>query len=372
MQNSESIEAIKQAVSIYDIAASYTNLKGRGDKYKGLCPIHNERNPSFHIDNRKGIFTCFSCGAKGDIFDLVEQKEGIEFKDAINFIVANYLPHLMDGSKSNYKPVSSSKTNSKTTVDAPMKEYTNVPIETVNSTLRKYQTNSLFKALLRYWHEDKLINGFQLYSIGTKRTGEALFWQFAPSGNPCNAKAMQYGTDAKRLKDKSPFYPMAGNTTGLFGARLLHLPEYANAPVCVFESEKTALIRHLSCLSKPIICLGLGGANGGTLTPYLHLLHGRKIYLCPDNDKAGIEGMKLRGKELWDGGIAYHEYRKPELLYNTNAEKVDLADVILETMQNAEPLPTWQYYFESVPLLQTGTNVNILINDKGYPESWQL
>jgi len=363
-------EAIKAAVSIYDVAVSYTNLKGRGNKYIGLCPIHIERNPSFSIDTSKGIFTCFSCGAKGDIFGLVEQKEGITFKEAKDLIVATHLPHLMDGSELKYA-APSIKPN---TIEATrLKDYTILPIETVSSSLNKYETNSLFQALLSYFNEEKLKYIFKLYSIGTTRTGAALYWQYSPNGYPCNAKAMKYGRDVKRLKDKPPFYPMAGNITGLFGARLLQLPEYDKALVFVFESEKNAILMHLANNEREAICLGLGGANGGSLTPYLHLFKGRELYLVPDNDIAGINGMIKRGEELDKAGIK-NRVLDPDTVYSLNTQSVkgwDMGDEILTAMQTGEPINENQYYFESVPSILTEANINILINDKGYPVSWQ-
>ncbi|MEA3421171.1 MAG: CHC2 zinc finger domain-containing protein, partial [Acidobacteriota bacterium] len=78
----EITDQIRQVASIVDIASQYTTLRKRGQKYVGLCPFHSEKTPSFTVDNDKQLYHCFGCGAGGDIFTLVMEKENLGFPEA--------------------------------------------------------------------------------------------------------------------------------------------------------------------------------------------------------------------------------------------------------------------------------------------------
>jgi len=86
----ELVEKIKQVANIVDIASAYTTLRRRGKKYVGLCPFHAERNPSFTVDEEKQLYHCFGCGAGGDIFSLVMEKENLNFSEAVRFLAEKY------------------------------------------------------------------------------------------------------------------------------------------------------------------------------------------------------------------------------------------------------------------------------------------
>lgn len=60
------IEDVKARINILDIISSYVELKGNAESYKGLCPFHNEKSPSFMVNEKKQIFKCFGCGEGGD------------------------------------------------------------------------------------------------------------------------------------------------------------------------------------------------------------------------------------------------------------------------------------------------------------------
>ncbi len=84
------VEQIRQASSILEIASQYTTLQKRGSKYVGLCPFHAERDPSFTLDPDKQLYHCFGCGAGGDIFALVMEKESLSFPEAVKYLAERY------------------------------------------------------------------------------------------------------------------------------------------------------------------------------------------------------------------------------------------------------------------------------------------
>lgn len=84
------IEKIKEKADIIELASSYTKLKKSGRRYVGLCPFHSEKTPSFTVDPEKGLYHCFGCGAGGDIFTLIMEKESLDFPSALEFLAKKY------------------------------------------------------------------------------------------------------------------------------------------------------------------------------------------------------------------------------------------------------------------------------------------
>lgn len=77
------VNEIKRRLSIIDLIESYTSVKKTGRGYVGLCPFHDDRNPSMHIDEEKGLFHCFSCGAGGDILGFYMRYNNTTFPEAL-------------------------------------------------------------------------------------------------------------------------------------------------------------------------------------------------------------------------------------------------------------------------------------------------
>jgi DNA primase len=77
-----------RAVSMANLIRRYVpDLKRRGGEHVGLCPFHNEKSPSFTVNEDKGFYHCFGCGAHGDVIDFVQAVEGVEFKEAVQRLV---------------------------------------------------------------------------------------------------------------------------------------------------------------------------------------------------------------------------------------------------------------------------------------------
>lgn len=79
----EFIEEIKDRISASQVVRRRVQLKSRGNEHSGLCPFHNEKSPSFTVNDNKGFFHCFGCGAHGNIFDFLMRSEGLSFPEAV-------------------------------------------------------------------------------------------------------------------------------------------------------------------------------------------------------------------------------------------------------------------------------------------------
>ncbi len=81
--NSQVISDVRSRANIVEVIAQTVVLKRAGNTYKGLCPFHSEKTPSFHVNPDKGIYKCFGCGEGGDVFAFVQKVKGMDFLDTV-------------------------------------------------------------------------------------------------------------------------------------------------------------------------------------------------------------------------------------------------------------------------------------------------
>src|ERR1700756_5742716 len=86
----ESVERVKTAREILPLVEEVVRLRKSGGTYKGLCPFHQERSPSFTVSPARGTFKCFGCGEGGDAIAFVEKLEGVDFVGAIEWLANRF------------------------------------------------------------------------------------------------------------------------------------------------------------------------------------------------------------------------------------------------------------------------------------------
>jgi DNA primase len=94
------IDDLRLQANIVQVVQDYVPLKKAGTTYKGLCPFHSEKTPSFHVNLEKGFFHCFGCGLGGDVFKFLELHEKVAFPDAVRMLAQKFgvaLPEVSDG-----------------------------------------------------------------------------------------------------------------------------------------------------------------------------------------------------------------------------------------------------------------------------------
>ncbi|MDF1796966.1 MAG: DNA primase [Coxiellaceae bacterium] len=77
------IQSVIDRIDIIEIVKTRVDLKKNGMRYKGLCPFHNEKSPSFTVNAERQFFYCFGCGARGDVIEFVRQYDHLDFIDAL-------------------------------------------------------------------------------------------------------------------------------------------------------------------------------------------------------------------------------------------------------------------------------------------------
>src|SRR5438552_7967479 len=84
------IDDLRLQANILQVVQEYVPLRRAGAKYKGLCPFHSEKTPSFQVDPEKGFFHCFGCHAGGDVFKFLELHEKVGFQDAVRMLAQKF------------------------------------------------------------------------------------------------------------------------------------------------------------------------------------------------------------------------------------------------------------------------------------------
>lgn len=83
---SEETELIKERLDLAALVQEYAPLKRAGQHWKGLCPFHQEKTPSFIVSPHKGVWHCFGCGEGGDAFAFIQKVEGLDFPGALKLL----------------------------------------------------------------------------------------------------------------------------------------------------------------------------------------------------------------------------------------------------------------------------------------------
>jgi len=79
----EIVARIKEETDIVDVVRRYVTLRAAGSAFKGLCPFHREKTPSFHVNPARQIYKCFGCGEGGDVLSFLMKVEGLSFPEAL-------------------------------------------------------------------------------------------------------------------------------------------------------------------------------------------------------------------------------------------------------------------------------------------------
>ncbi|MCS6851390.1 MAG: DNA primase [Gemmataceae bacterium] len=82
----EQIRRVKEANDIVEVVGSYVTLRPAGATYKGLCPFHDDRHPSFDVDPRRQRYRCWACGKHGDVIQFVQEFDRVDFREALELL----------------------------------------------------------------------------------------------------------------------------------------------------------------------------------------------------------------------------------------------------------------------------------------------
>lgn len=84
------VEEVRDRAEIVEVLGEFVQLKRSGKDFKGLCPFHQEKTPSFYVVPGKGFYKCFGCGESGDVFSFLMKHQGLNFQEAVEKLAARY------------------------------------------------------------------------------------------------------------------------------------------------------------------------------------------------------------------------------------------------------------------------------------------
>ena len=90
MIDKATIDRIMDAANIVDVVSEFVTLRKAGVNYKGLCPFHNEKTPSFVVSPSKGYCHCFSCGKGGNVVGFIMEHEQMTYPEALRWLAKKY------------------------------------------------------------------------------------------------------------------------------------------------------------------------------------------------------------------------------------------------------------------------------------------
>jgi len=94
---SDAVDRVRAAADLFEVVSEYVALKKSGARWRGLCPFHQEKTPSFYVDPDKQLYYCFGCSSGGDVFKFLMLYEKLEFPEALRSLASRYNVTLPEG-----------------------------------------------------------------------------------------------------------------------------------------------------------------------------------------------------------------------------------------------------------------------------------
>lgn len=207
----EEILSIQRKANIVDIIRDYVPLTQRGKNYFGICPFHDDHNPSMSVSPEKGVYKCFVCGNAGNVFNFVMEYEKVSFYEAVK-IVADKIGISIDIS-------TSKKENTK---KSPLYDIYNIAYKFYQNNLNTVYGKDAKKYLLNRKIDEDVIKNFNIgLSLSDSELCNALKAKgFKDDDIVSSGVAVQNGNniyDIYKNRIMFPLYDLEGNVVGFSG-----------------------------------------------------------------------------------------------------------------------------------------------------------
>ena len=207
----EEILSIQRKANIVDIIRDYVPLTQRGKNYFGICPFHDDHNPSMSVSPEKGVYKCFVCGNAGNVFNFVMEYEKVSFYEAVK-IVADKIGVSIDIS-------TSKKENTK---KSPLYDIYNISYKFYQNNLNTVYGKEAKKYLLNRKIDEDVIKNFNIgLSLSDSELCNALKAKgFKNDDIVSSGVAVQNGNniyDIYKNRIMFPLYDLEGNVVGFSG-----------------------------------------------------------------------------------------------------------------------------------------------------------
>jgi DNA primase len=381
---------VKNKLSVVDVVGEAVQLKKAGTTFKGLCPFHGEKTPSFVVTPARESWHCFGCGEGGDIFSFVMKREGITFPEALKRLAAKAGVEIDE------------RTSREDARRARLRGVLEQAIAFYHTVLTQSKVGA---PALEYMHgrgfTDETIERFQLgWAPGgwdqmikmLQSRRQIALADLAEVGLTSQRAGGRGAYDKFRNRIVFPIRDISGNAVGI-GGRVLpggaqdaNAPKYLNSPATVlFDKSRTlylierarnemrksdqavlvegytdALMAHQAGFENVVASLGTA------LTPAQVALiarYAREIVLAYDVDPAGQHAGSIGGAELFrligslaaeETGVEITRVRVTRLPEGKDPDEVirDTPDLWRESVRTAQPIMEFliDYYATAFPI----------------------
>ncbi len=319
------IEEVRSRSDIVDVISGYIRLQRKGSNYVGVCPFHNDRNPSMSVNPPRQIYRCFSCGAGGDVFKFVMEYENLTFPEAVKVLAdrAGVVLPEQDASR---------EARQQADIKAQIMELNRLAAKYYYYTLRqpagrqgmeyllgrnltedtikkfglgyadKYN-GSLYQYLKSKGYSDQLLKESGLMQVDEKRGMYDKFWNrvIFPIMDIHN-RVIGFGGrvmgDGKPKYLNSPETRVFDKSRNLYGLNLARLSRKPNMILC--EGYMDVIAMHQAGFSQAVASLGTAFT---TQQSVLLKRYTNEVLLTYDNDEAGVKAALRAIPILRDAGL---------------------------------------------------------------------
>lgn len=319
------LEEIRSRSDIVDVISGYIRLQRKGSNYVGVCPFHNDRNPSMSVNPPRQIYRCFSCGAGGDVFKFVMEYENLTFPEAVKVLADRAGVALPEQDASR-------EARQQADIKAQIMELNRLAAKYYYYTLRqpagrqgmeyllgrnltedtikkfglgyadKYN-GSLYQYLKSKGYSDQLLKESGLMQVDEKRGMYDKFWNrvIFPIMDIHN-RVIGFGGrvmgDGKPKYLNSPETRVFDKSRNLYGLNLARLSRKPNMILC--EGYMDVIAMHQAGFSQAVASLGTAFT---TQQSVLLKRYTNEVLLTYDNDEAGVKAALRAIPILRDAGL---------------------------------------------------------------------
>ena len=320
------VEEIRARSDIVDVISSYIKLQRKGSNYVGVCPFHNDRNPSMSVNQPRQIYHCFSCGAGGDVFKFVMEYENLTFPEAMKVLAERAGISLP-------KRETSKEARQQADIKAQIMEMNKLAAKFYYYTLRQpagkvgldyllrrqlsqetihrfglgyadQYSNSLYQYLKNKGYSDQLLKESGLVQADEKRGMYDKFWNrvIFPIMDIRN-RVIGFGGrvmgDGKPKYLNSPETKVFDKSRNLYGLHLARLSRKPNIILC--EGYMDVIAMHQAGFPQAVASLGTAFTvqQSAILKRYTN-----EVLLTYDNDEAGVRAALRAIPILRDAGLS--------------------------------------------------------------------
>lgn len=320
MLPNEEINHIQKSANIVEIISSYINLEKQGKNYFGICPFHDDHNPSMSVSEEKGLFTCFVCHKTGNVFSFVQDFENVSFIEAVKIVADKIGIEIDTGYKAtskydkHYEAVELAlkfyQNNLKSAEGKIAREYLNkrgLNEEIINEFGIGYASknyDTITKLLTTKGYDEQI-----LLETGLANQGNTLYDLFRnritfpihnPNGKPVGFSARIYENidEAKYINTKET--PIFKKGKILFNYHRAQNEARKMKYLLVVEGQMDAIRIYASGIKNVVATMGTALTED-----HIKLLKklNVKIVLCMDNDTAGEKATIQNGELLNNAGV---------------------------------------------------------------------